>query len=817
MGTAVTSITVPFLEANPCLLTATRRPTARSGFRGSAPSFSRFFRPSSSSPPWRDNPRSPSTGLATAPLGQAQLVSSGNQLIVPNIGSSGLDGVSIDLGPSDGGGFDWLPLPPVPAVPESLSFNLTAVGTLGGAIQPLGSVGARALGTGVEITADFSPIGSSTVRLEVYSNGQFVQTAEGVPNGQLLIVPEMPSGCDKGPDRVPRPIPLPPIPQPPVPPVPWPPLPCYIWEWPVDIPIGLPGQGIVFGDELRILTENTSQPLQNVIALDLVIFNPGPPLDLTITDAYVNAYRGEFRGLGASQLAGNGNGGLVVSNIGSSGLDGVSIDIGESENQVGVEWLPLPPLPPGAGMRLEAFGTVGGATGELLGVNDLQYNGLGYQLFADYSSLGASSFNVEILDQGEVVAVIPNVIDPIGIPVQEPPHGCGKEFPWPNPPILCMYWEWPVPVQFDLPGMPPMFGDRIRLLADPGFAYDAYDRLTLRAFDIPLVEIVGRTNGVFLGNGRPASALGDANVKPEGSSGLTISNIGSSGLDGVSMPLPDVDLFRVDFGPLGTAQSVEPGAAITCNVEGRLQGDVVPRDLGGVTMVENGAGQIDVLADYSNIATNIRLRVIDEGIAVQELTLPASDLVVRMPRYPDSCGKEPVEIPFPWPLCIWIDPGQDQPIEIPALPRKAFVNADLIQILAENPIGPLENMTRWDLRFANMPFVVITATGDASPTGADPVVPNLTATRLNPAYPNPFNPRTNLSFELGRAGHVALRVYSLDGRLVNTLHDGPLAAGAHRLAWNGTDGHGLGVASGTYLVKLIAPGVQESRKLMLLK
>ena len=45
------------------------------------------------------------------------------------------------------------------------------------------------------------------------------------------------------------------------------------------------------------------------------------------------------------------------------------------------------------------------------------------------------------------------------------------------------------------------------------------------------------------------------------------------------------------------------------------------------------------------------------------------------------------------------------------------------------------------------------------------------------AAPNPFNPRTRLSFTLDRSGEVALRVFDLRGRRVRTILDGAVAAG----------------------------------------
>ncbi len=88
---------------------------------------------------------------------------------------------------------------------------------------------------------------------------------------------------------------------------------------------------------------------------------------------------------------------------------------------------------------------------------------------------------------------------------------------------------------------------------------------------------------------------------------------------------------------------------------------------------------------------------------------------------------------------------------------------------------------------------------------------------LHAAYPNPFNPRTQLRFDLPRAGRVALRIYDVRGRLVRTLVDEVLPAAVHQRSWDGTDTDGRRVASGVYYARLNGPDGVATRKLLLLK
>jgi hypothetical protein len=88
---------------------------------------------------------------------------------------------------------------------------------------------------------------------------------------------------------------------------------------------------------------------------------------------------------------------------------------------------------------------------------------------------------------------------------------------------------------------------------------------------------------------------------------------------------------------------------------------------------------------------------------------------------------------------------------------------------------------------------------------------------LRPAQPNPFNPTTSISFDLGRPGRVRLSVHELDGRLVAVLENREFPAGNHAVRWNGTDDRGRVMSSGVYLVAVTAQGATRSQKVTLLK
>ncbi|MEM1042502.1 MAG: T9SS type A sorting domain-containing protein [Bacteroidota bacterium] len=83
---------------------------------------------------------------------------------------------------------------------------------------------------------------------------------------------------------------------------------------------------------------------------------------------------------------------------------------------------------------------------------------------------------------------------------------------------------------------------------------------------------------------------------------------------------------------------------------------------------------------------------------------------------------------------------------------------------------------------------------------------------LGAAYPNPFRSSATVPFELGEAGRVRLAVLDVLGREVAVLHEGVLAAGAHRATLDGSR-----LASGVYLVVLEAGGQRQATRVLLLR
>ena len=89
------------------------------------------------------------------------------------------------------------------------------------------------------------------------------------------------------------------------------------------------------------------------------------------------------------------------------------------------------------------------------------------------------------------------------------------------------------------------------------------------------------------------------------------------------------------------------------------------------------------------------------------------------------------------------------------------------------------------------------------------------ATILAAIYPNPFNPRTTIAYELAEAATVKLAIYDLRGMQVRVLEAGNRPSGRHQATWDGQDNEGHVVPTGTYFCRLATSQGSQTRKLTL--
>lgn len=86
---------------------------------------------------------------------------------------------------------------------------------------------------------------------------------------------------------------------------------------------------------------------------------------------------------------------------------------------------------------------------------------------------------------------------------------------------------------------------------------------------------------------------------------------------------------------------------------------------------------------------------------------------------------------------------------------------------------------------------------------------------------NVINPgqgeKATLNYELDDPGLVRINVFNVAGDLVDTLYTGRQSAGEHSTTWDGTNRQGRTVARGIYFIRVMADGIDEYRKVMVVK
>jgi hypothetical protein len=102
--------------------------------------------------------------------------------------------------------------------------------------------------------------------------------------------------------------------------------------------------------------------------------------------------------------------------------------------------------------------------------------------------------------------------------------------------------------------------------------------------------------------------------------------------------------------------------------------------------------------------------------------------------------------------------------------------------------------------------------GEAFP-GEVSVIADVPSTAiLKGAYPNPFNPSTEIKFEMRDVSFIDLRIYDITDKEIASLVSGRLSPGEHQVEWDA-----VGITSGVYFARLQTGNTIQVQKLLLLK
>ena len=93
----------------------------------------------------------------------------------------------------------------------------------------------------------------------------------------------------------------------------------------------------------------------------------------------------------------------------------------------------------------------------------------------------------------------------------------------------------------------------------------------------------------------------------------------------------------------------------------------------------------------------------------------------------------------------------------------------------------------------------------------------VSATRLIGNYPNPFNPTTEIYYQIAESAYTKISVYNIKGQQVRTLVNEIKTPGSHRINWDGLDKNNRRVNSGVYFYSLETSDHKSARKMILIK
>jgi hypothetical protein len=84
-------------------------------------------------------------------------------------------------------------------------------------------------------------------------------------------------------------------------------------------------------------------------------------------------------------------------------------------------------------------------------------------------------------------------------------------------------------------------------------------------------------------------------------------------------------------------------------------------------------------------------------------------------------------------------------------------------------------------------------------------------------FPNPMINSAHIRFSLEQPGHVSVKVYNTVGQLTRELVDTELTQGSHDIIWDGKDGAGRTLSSGSYIFRINVDGSVINKAVLIVK
>lgn len=674
-------------------------------------------------------------GLPNQPVGAATLsTGSDGRLVVSNIGSSGKDGVSIDLGiGSSGEDGVWFDVDFGQA--GALAIDSRAIlkayfetGDVPTQQQFCNLIEAQPDGSAV-IGVEYIPIGLSCARVELFLNGALVDSLDfDAPLPPAIVSGNIGSSGKDG-------------------------VLCSVQYRETDFNF----VSRLLEAQPQLLTI-TGSPTGAVLADEIVItcpsFTPVKCVSGECTAANVSGGVIELhmegiihrdiatRAKGQAHMQSGGDH-LTISNIGSSGEDGVSMVLPEVDDEVLVSFhdpvlldgappavlsveagviLDGPPLGPPIGARMTAGDSGGGGGGRLAIEYDtgLQATAAIVEVYNAGSFVGAHTMPLVLggaTDLGGIGQLTTVTVDACQLLARGRPNGIPDE-------MMAMNMQFSAPIEYQPPGAAPMTGDQLRILAE-GSPLNVRDiaHIDLCGTGLPAFSIGDITrlppNPTTVALGIEHEDIGNASAQLDPSGHLTVSNIGSSGKDGVSIDVGEAGGWSGTFRDEATGQGLDLGQpGMSFEVVGRVRDQFGNPSLAGCAFL-NTAPSAATMTPSLDAPPGQQVEVTFVGPAGEEIhTFNMNDASVITLQTAPGTGAHIEEVKL---VCRKAggtetpgEPVEGINISLEQIPGGGGVTAqgpgtapfpDVHIIRITRPIGPPENLrfTDVELTAANIP------------------------------------------------------------------------------------------------------------------
>ena len=147
--------------------------------------------------------------------------------------------------------------------------------------------------------------------------------------------------------------------------------------------------------------------------------------------------------------------------------------------------------------------------------------------------------------------------------------------------------------------------------------------------------------------------------------------------------------------------------------------------------------------------------------------------------------------------------------------------SDLFETITENNLTVLnitwnvETSDEWTSTMSSNGPWTLTVDAGWMLSSEEEMIPEVFALHNN--YPNPFNPITNIKYDIPEVSDVRIDIYNLAGQRVRTLVSKQHQPGRYKIQWNASNDAGSPVASGMYIYKIHAKDFVSVKKLLLMK